>query len=383
MDETLSGGSSTSSGGGAEQSTSGCATGAMSAAPSLLGVVEVDPSGTTPPRLRRSARSAAREAMMGAAPGAAAAAAGGKGNTADGGGVSFPFPSEELPYGATFELCGRTFVNRPLTYGRAEYVHGALGGRRALTLESTGLLRSYYTQNYDSASTTRSSRSSTTLGSTHTMAADGARLSHRLIVEYPVHDYKGAAGRYCGPKGSPAWDDDVHYGAPVSLKEESRLEALSSLKIWETPADPTLDDISREATATFRVPMAVVCLVGKDKQWFKSKVGLQGTYETPRNLSFCAHLMLEDSPMALVVRDSLKDRRFCYNPVVTGPPFIRFYAAYAIILPGGTRVGTFCVLDNRPRPGWTVADSRRLEDMALRVTALIAKGASTTTSLRL
>jgi len=89
-----------------------------------------------------------------------------------------------------------------------------------------------------------------------------------------------------------------------------------------------------------------VSLVDRDRQWFKSDFGLDAC-ETARDVSFCGHAINKSEP--LVVPDALRDPRFSDNPLVTGYPFIRFYAGAGLRLPYGQVVGTPCIMDRRPR----------------------------------
>ena len=86
-------------------------------------------------------------------------------------------------------------------------------------------------------------------------------------------------------------------------------------------------------------------LVDKDKQWFKSKVGLEIT-ETKRDWSFCTHAIKENSP--LIIHDAYKDERFINNPLVKGDPKIRFYAGFPLKNSDGNKLGTLCVIDRKP-----------------------------------
>ena len=107
---------------------------------------------------------------------------------------------------------------------------------------------------------------------------------------------------------------------------QERLADLRSLQILDTAPEERFDRITRLMSRMFRVPMAFVSLVDSDRQWFKSSCGLK-VLETPRAVSFCGHAILSDEMM--VVEDALADERFRDNPIVTGPPRIRFYAGAA------------------------------------------------------
>ncbi|MGE0099506.1 MAG: GAF domain-containing protein [Hydrogenophaga sp.] len=134
--------------------------------------------------------------------------------------------------------------------------------------------------------------------------------------------------------------------APLPHNEAQRLRTLRELLILDTPPEERFDRISAFAAKEFDVPMALVSLVDRDRQWFKSNFGLEDR-ETPRDTSFCGHAILQ--PDALVVPDALKDPRFRDNPMVLGKPYIRFYAGAVLRLPYGHVVGTLCVMDRRPR----------------------------------
>jgi PAS domain S-box-containing protein len=142
--------------------------------------------------------------------------------------------------------------------------------------------------------------------------------------------------------------------------EAMRLKALCSLDLLDTAPEPRFDRITRLAMAICEVPIALVSLVDADRQWFKSRQGLAAT-ETPRAISFCGHAILEDG--ILLVPDAPMDPRFAGNPLVTGAPGIRFYAGAPIHAPTGERVGTLCVIDDRPRT-LTGAQLVSLRDLA-------------------
>lgn len=148
--------------------------------------------------------------------------------------------------------------------------------------------------------------------------------------------------------------------APIPDDEMQRLAALRSLGLLDTPAEERFDRITRMAQRLFDVPIALVSLVDQDRQWFKSRQGLDAP-ETPRSMAFCSHAILGGDVM--VVEDALDDVRFVDNPLVSGDPNIRFYAGAPIAGPDGHQLGTLCVIDREPRV--LDADERRtLEDLA-------------------
>jgi DNA-binding response OmpR family regulator len=133
--------------------------------------------------------------------------------------------------------------------------------------------------------------------------------------------------------------------ALTSRDEEQRLAALHGLRILDTPPEERFDRITRLAASSFNVPMALISLVDRERQWFKSAHGLDVT-ETSRETSFCSHAV--SSHEVLIVPDAFHDPRFADNPLVTEAPRIRFYAGCPIFV-GADCVGTVCILDQRPR----------------------------------
>lgn len=128
--------------------------------------------------------------------------------------------------------------------------------------------------------------------------------------------------------------------------EAQRLAALQSCAILDTAPHPSFDCIVRAAALALDVPIALVSLVDAERQWFKAALGVNLS-ETPRQVSFCSHSIEGYEPM--VIPDATKDARFVNNPLVTGEPFIRFYAGAPLIDGDGFALGTLCVLDRKPR----------------------------------
>ncbi len=138
----------------------------------------------------------------------------------------------------------------------------------------------------------------------------------------------------------------AHCPAPLTPTEPQRLQALAAYEILDTPVEAAFDDITRIAAQVCGAPIAVVSLIDEGRQWFKSEVGL-GVRQTPIATSICAHAILQ--PQLLEVPDTTLDSRFSTNPLVIGPPFLRFYAGAPLRTPDGHQLGTVCVLDHRPR----------------------------------
>jgi DNA-binding response OmpR family regulator len=134
--------------------------------------------------------------------------------------------------------------------------------------------------------------------------------------------------------------------APLPEDEERRLACLRDIRILDTEREERFDRITRLAAAVFDVPIALISLVDRDRQWFKSCHGITAT-ETSREASFCAHVVYNRETM--LVSDALQDARFGDNPYVINEPRIRFYAGCPLILADGNCVGTLCVIDTRPR----------------------------------
>jgi len=131
---------------------------------------------------------------------------------------------------------------------------------------------------------------------------------------------------------------------PIPDDETERVALLESCSLSETP-EPALDDFARLAARVSNAPVAYVSLVERERQWFKAKVGLPAT-EVARRVSPCSHTITSAEP--LIVRDTRGDARFD-NPLLAGPPAIRFYAGWPLRIDRGSAIGTLCVLDITPR----------------------------------
>lgn len=135
--------------------------------------------------------------------------------------------------------------------------------------------------------------------------------------------------------------------SPVKpVDEVDRMDALRALGILDSASEERFDRMARLAKGLFDVPIALVSLVDDDRQWFKSKFGFEAS-ETPRVISFCGHAILQDD--VFVVPDASRDGRFSDNPLVTDAPHIRFYAGCPLAAPDGSKLGTLCIIDRKPR----------------------------------
>ncbi|WP_370875578.1 GAF domain-containing protein [Methylobacterium amylolyticum] len=136
--------------------------------------------------------------------------------------------------------------------------------------------------------------------------------------------------------------------------------------ILDTPAEPGFDGIVQLACQLCDVPVALVSLVTEDRQWFKARVGFAPS-ETDLNSSVCAHALAQPDAV-LIVPDLTRDPRTAGNPLVTGEPFIRFYAGAPLRTESGLVLGSLCVIDREPRPeGLTPAQQTGLRLLAEQV----------------
>ncbi|MCG8312090.1 MAG: PAS domain S-box protein, partial [Pseudomonadales bacterium] len=128
--------------------------------------------------------------------------------------------------------------------------------------------------------------------------------------------------------------------------EQQRLQSLLDTGLLGSAAEERFDRITRLAQQLLQTPIALVSLVDKNRQWFKSKQGLDAD-ETSRDISFCGHAILSDE--IFEISDASLDQRFAENPLVTGGPLIRFYAGAPLHAKNGYRIGTLCIIDDKPR----------------------------------
>lgn len=162
-------------------------------------------------------------------------------------------------------------------------------------------------------------------------------------------------------RDTPHPDSDVARATTASEHaEQDRIAQLRALALLDTEPEERFDRVTRLAQRLFGVPIALVSLVDVDRQWFKSRQGLE-VPETPREHSFCAHALAGDE--ILHVRDATADPRFADNPLVLDAPEIRFYAGCPITGPGGATLGTLCIIDREPR-ALTAEDAALLRDLA-------------------
>ena len=154
-------------------------------------------------------------------------------------------------------------------------------------------------------------------------------------------------------------DSSINLGSTLLINEAIRLDELQRLGILDTAQEERFDRYTKPARRLFDMPIVLVSLVDSNRQWFKSRVGLAAT-ETPRDISFCGHAILEEQP--LIIEDASADKRFHDNPLVTTDPNIRFYAGCPVKGPDGHPLGTICLIDREPRV-FSDSDIESLKDI--------------------
>lgn len=143
--------------------------------------------------------------------------------------------------------------------------------------------------------------------------------------------------------------------------EKTRLAALRSYDVLDTPDEAEFDRIVQQAAQSLGTPIALVSLIDEHRQWFKAKIGLAAS-ETPRSISFCTHAI--QGSEVFVVENAERDARFADSSLVTGDPNIRFYAGAPLKTDTGKRIGTLCVIDSKPRKMLTDREKAKLEALA-------------------
>lgn len=151
--------------------------------------------------------------------------------------------------------------------------------------------------------------------------------------------------------------------APIPENENERMEAVHRLAILDTQPEERFDALTREAAEKLHAPISTVTILDSTREWYKSCVGLDAK-EAPRAISFCGHSLLAEN--VFIVEDTWNDPRFSDNPMVTGSPFIRFYAGVALLdRKTNQAIGVFCVKDIKPRK-FSVAEIDILIEIAKR-----------------
>ena len=156
------------------------------------------------------------------------------------------------------------------------------------------------------------------------------------------------------------------------MTEIDRLAALDKTALLDTLPEERFDRLTRLASAALGTDIALISLIDEKRQWFKSRQGLEAS-ETPRSQAFCSHAI--ESTGVMIVPDAAQDARFADNPLVTGEPNIAFYAGAPLITKEGHALGTLCVIDNKPRDGFSEDDKQLLSDLAATVMTEIEAGA--------
>jgi PAS domain S-box-containing protein len=156
---------------------------------------------------------------------------------------------------------------------------------------------------------------------------------------------------------------------PLLADEDERLRALRGYDILDTAPEESFDHITRLTAQLLGCQMALVSLVDDKRQWFKSRWNLAAT-ETTRDVSFCGHALPSEDGL-LIIPDARKDLRFAGNPLVTGEPYIRFYAGAVLRSAEGQPLGTLCLLDPEVRQGLSQEHQQLLQSMARQVEALL------------
>lgn len=133
---------------------------------------------------------------------------------------------------------------------------------------------------------------------------------------------------------------------PLSDNEEQRLAAVKDYLVLDVLSDAVFERLTGVVARLFGTPVSAISVIDGDLQLMKASHGLD-LLEIPRSNSFCAHTILSDKLM--LIPDARKDPRFQRNPLVTGPPKVRFYAGAPLRTPDGLNLGALCIMDTKPR----------------------------------
>ena len=155
--------------------------------------------------------------------------------------------------------------------------------------------------------------------------------------------------------------------ATLPADEELRLLDLHSYEILDSAPEREFDELVQLASHICDCPISVITFVDSDRQWFKARLGME-PQQTSRNAAFCAHTILADETM--IIENALEDERFVDNPLVTGDPNICFYAGAPIVSPAGHRIGSICVIDNKPN-SLTPVQNNALRILSNQITKLL------------
>ena len=153
----------------------------------------------------------------------------------------------------------------------------------------------------------------------------------------------------------------------IPHNEAIRIKALKSFSILDTFSEKEFDEITLLASIICETPMSLISLIDGDRQWFKSKVGID-LDETSREISFCGHAILNEGQL-FTVEDSRLDERFYDNPLVLGLPNVVFYAGAPLVTSEGLSLGTLCVLDNKPKT-LTAMQQKAMEVLSNKIISL-------------
>lgn len=162
--------------------------------------------------------------------------------------------------------------------------------------------------------------------------------------------------------------------APVReiVDDPARLEVLERLDVLDSGPDADFERLSRIAAHIFDAEVSLVTLVDKDRQWFRACFGIEGLTETSTQVSFCAHtISLPGDGETMVVLDAKLDPRFADNSLVTGWPYIRFYAGAPIVV-AGQKLGSLCVISDKPREAVGAGELMQLVELAGLASSLFA-----------